>query len=480
LTRRVVVVGGGLAGSAAACRAQELGGETTLIDAADDPTAGGNSVLATGGLHIGPRCDPEVDDPETISAAINRSTAGLARPALVEAYAQNARRALAWVVDAGAELLPRTPETEYPRLAPARDLNDFHAWHGGGTHRALAAVQARLRRLGGRVRPATRGVRLRFAPDGTGTVAAVQSESGEVFPADAVVFADGGFHADLNLMREHVTPKAERLFPRARPGARGDALRMAVSAGAGLAGTDRFYGHCLHQEAFENDRLWPWPGLDEVMTGGGIFVDPWGHRIVDEGLGGVAVANGVARAPDPSGWVVISDEVWRALEGREVAGHLASNPELERRGATIHRAESPRALGRLLNIDGDALAATLAAYNRAVGAGAGLTVPRTGTALSLTGPLLAMPLVPGVSHTVGGMVIDADARVLDVEGRPILGLFAAGAAAAGIFEGPRSGYVGGLMVALITGLLAGEGASHHDDGSVVARSSKGIQDLSQN
>jgi succinate dehydrogenase/fumarate reductase flavoprotein subunit len=62
---------------------------------------------------------------------------------------------------------------------------------------------------------------------------------------------------------------------------------------------------------------------------------------------------------------------------------------------------------------------------------------------------------PGITHTIGGLRVDTKARVLDGEGRPLDGLFAAGADAGGIAAG---GYASGLAGALVLGLTAAETA----------------------
>jgi predicted oxidoreductase len=60
-----------------------------------------------------------------------------------------------------------------------------------------------------------------------------------------------------------------------------------------------------------------------------------------------------------------------------------------------------------------------------------------------------------VTHTIGGLKIDARARVLDAGGAPIAGLHACGADAGGIFTG---GYGSGLAAALVFGRRAAETA----------------------
>ena len=66
-----------------------------------------------------------------------------------------------------------------------------------------------------------------------------------------------------------------------------------------------------------------------------------------------------------------------------------------------------------------------------------------------------MPICSAITNTMGGIVVDGQARVLDTKGSPIPGLFAAGSTVGGLDGGPHSGYVGGLIKAVI-GLIAAE------------------------
>jgi succinate dehydrogenase/fumarate reductase flavoprotein subunit len=62
----------------------------------------------------------------------------------------------------------------------------------------------------------------------------------------------------------------------------------------------------------------------------------------------------------------------------------------------------------------------------------------------------------GITHTIGGIRIDASARVLHEDGTPIDGLYAAGADAGGVSTG---GYSSGLAAALVFGRIAAETAA---------------------
>ena len=75
--------------------------------------------------------------------------------------------------------------------------------------------------------------------------------------------------------------------------------------------------------------------------------------------------------------------------------------------------------------------------------------------VDLPAPFYAMPICSAITNTMGGIVVDGEGRVLDTQGAPIPGLFAAGSTVGGLDGGPRSGYVGGLIKAVM-GLIAAE------------------------
>src|SRR5205814_6801001 len=149
------------------------------------------------------------------------------------------------------------------------------------------------------------------------------------FRARAVVIADGGFQGNAELVRRYICKRPERLKQRGAGTGRGDGLQMALAAGAALTGGDRFYGHVLSIDALTNDNLWPYPYLDSLVTAG-IVVDSAAQRFVDEGKGGVYVANAVAQLADPqSGFVIFDHAIWEKA-GRN--GLIPANPHLVKEG----------------------------------------------------------------------------------------------------------------------------------------------------
>jgi fumarate reductase flavoprotein subunit len=69
---------------------------------------------------------------------------------------------------------------------------------------------------------------------------------------------------------------------------------------------------------------------------------------------------------------------------------------------------------------------------------------------------LAARVVTAITHTIGGLRVDQQARVVDERGTPVDGLYAAGVDAGGW---STSGYASGLAAALVLGLTAAETAA---------------------
>jgi len=70
-------------------------------------------------------------------------------------------------------------------------------------------------------------------------------------------------------------------------------------------------------------------------------------------------------------------------------------------------------------------------------------------------PFTAVHVQAAITHTIGGVRIDERARVVDEQGAPLPGLYAAGADAGGWSTG---GYASGLAAALVLGRIAIETA----------------------
>jgi fumarate reductase flavoprotein subunit len=245
---------------------------------------------------------------------------------------------------------------------------------------------------------------------------------------------------------------------------------MAEALGAQFVDMASFYGHLLSQDALHDARLWPYPTLDSLV-GASILVSRGGDRFVDEGIGGVALSNALARMSDPLCATAIFDHATWETVGR--ADFTPPNPYLPQCGGTLVTALSIVELARSLDLPAAALNRSVDTFNAAVAAGslASLTPPRShGSSVGahdLTAarnvaraivqpPFHAIRVCAGLTYTMGGLLVDEGARVLDAEREPISGLYAAGSCVGGAEGGPRTGYLGGLCKALALGFIAAE------------------------
>jgi succinate dehydrogenase/fumarate reductase flavoprotein subunit len=265
------------------------------------------------------------------------------------------------------------------------------------------------------------------------------------------------------MLRRYIGPHADRCILRGSRACTGDALRMAMEVDAKTVNLQYFYGHLHSLKALTDDRFWPYPRLDNIVDGG-LLVDRRGNRFVDEGRGDVAVANEVARSADPTGYAMVFDQdAWDRSADRpsKYPQPPNANPWLVDKGGDLLARDTPEQLAGALGVDRANLERSIETVNRAVreGNAEGLPIPRTGLARPLAGRLYGLKVVPGITITMGGLLINGNAEVLDEKENPIDGLYAAGDTIGGLMGGPRGGYFGGVLQAVVTGILAGEHAA---------------------
>ncbi len=452
----LVAVGGGFAGLTAALRAVELGLDAAVVERGDGEHYMCNSRVSTGVTHLA-YLHPDAPH-DALYDQIQNVAAGTAREDLARSFAANAGRTVAWLGAHGAEFtVAPHREAGPPMLAPRRAFRAGLDWEDSGPNLFLKELRRRFEAAGGTMLTGTAAVSLAMADGACAGVDVVGPSGEERLGARAVVLADGGFQADRGLLGRHITPHPDRIRQRNVETGVGDGLRMAEQAGAALVGLDMFYGHVLSRDAMTNEGLWPYPQLD-TLCAGAIVVDAGARRFADEGLGGIPLANAIARLDDPLGAVVVFDaEAWEDAKSADI---VPPNPSIAEAGGTVLTAATLEELGLSAGLDHAVLAATVADHNDAVDDGTldGLDPPRT-TVLHQAKPMVrppfhAIPLCAGITVTMGGIAVDGAARVMRPDDTPIPGLYAAGSAVGGIEGGPRAGYVGGLITAFLLGLVA--------------------------
>jgi fumarate reductase flavoprotein subunit len=451
----VIVVGGGLAGLTVACRAAELGVNVTVLEAGPDAEYPCNTRISGAVFHIAHRSTDEPD--ELLIENLERATFGNGDPDLGRHLVDNAKRAIAWLESYGAEFEPIQLEG-LPLRAAAPYNRDAEL--GKGPDILLHALTRALVERGARILLDHRVTDL-VVDDGR--VAGVRyrtgNESSEM-RAGAVILADGGFQGNVELVRKYIGPAAEGIVQRNTKTGLGTAATLCEGVGARLVHMNSFYGHLLSVDALLNEGLALYPALDSLAVGG-VLLDRHGTRFCDEGLGGIDMANKLARRADPYAVVVCDSETWERSY-QSTAFQATPHPDLERLGGTVWRADTIAELAEMAGLPVSNVTATVDAFNEFADsqASADLLVARTAAPGSLSGvrtpPFIAAPVAPGITFTMGGPLIDCHSRVQSVAGGPIAGLYVAGSAAGGFDGGTDVGYAGGVIRAVVTGLAAAE------------------------
>jgi succinate dehydrogenase/fumarate reductase flavoprotein subunit len=404
----LLVIGGGMAGLAAAARAVELGLEVVVAEKGAD--VGGSAALSAGIVWTAP------------DLGTARRVAPEGDPALQRALVEGFDAAVQRVRAAGVAVSERwTGQMGF----------------GIAHHVEIATLLAHWRAaLGGAV--LTRTCARELIVDGEGAVRGamlVRAQPLEV-TARAVLLATGGFQGDGALVARFIGPGAERMPVRSNPGSTGDGLRLGQAAGAALSERmDRFYGHLIPDrlERFEPTAYLP---LTQYHSAHSILVNVHGRRFTDESRGDETSNQAVLREPERRA-VLICDE--RVRREHAIGPPYPHGQEIDRFAAAAD------AGGRLVTAD------TLADLVERVaewGVDAA-ELHRTLTSAPLREPPFhALAVAPCITFTFGGLRVDPDGRVLDHTGRWVRNLYAAGADAGGL-QGP--GYIGGLALGLVHG-----------------------------
>jgi fumarate reductase flavoprotein subunit len=459
----VAIIGGGIAGLCAGVRAAELGLSVVVLERGRDPDYLCNSRVAGGVFHVAHE-DPHMPR-DALFDAIIAASYGKADPAVARALANGAAGTIDWLAGLGIGFIRAGAYArDAPMAAPPRPLGEkldwMTTWRDRGPDRLLRVLTERFAALGGRL-VLNANARSLVMRDGAcaGVEAEVAGRPGR-FEAKAVVIADGGFQANAEMVRRHIGPSPEGIRARNTGTSFGDGIRMAQEAGAAITELGGFYGHVLSRDAIDNPQLWPYPLLDELAVNG-MVVDETGSRFCDEGVGGVYIANAIAKRTRPLATAVICDAaIWEKSSQRPHVS--APNPRLAEIGATIHSAATIEDLARQAGIPPQTLRASVEAYNAACRRGAfdTLAPPRSARKAKpmpiLQAPFLAIPACAGMTFTMGGIRIDGDARALRRDGTPLPGLYAAGSCTGGVEGGEKAAYISGLSKAAIFGKLAAE------------------------
>ena len=487
----VVIVGAGGAGMTAAITATDAGKKVIVVES--QPIAGGNSVRSTGGMNAAktPYQDKnefaesagvektlktaaeKFADNATITALAATVKAqwdayqanpqgyfdsvelmeldtmiggkGKNNPELVKALAENSADAIEWLASIGAE------------------VKNVGAFGGASVKRIHRPVNAdgKVTAVGAYIVPILeknlqdRNVQFLFdttaneiiMKDGKAVGIKGTGKDGHkvTINAKSVVIATGGFGANAEMVEKY-KPELKGFATTNAEGAQGQGIDMATAAGAATVDMDQIQIHpTVHIEEDGNAHL-----ITEGLRGdGAILVNAEGKRFYDEVSTRDKVSAAIIAQPEKSAWLVVDQSM--VDKSAVIAGYIKSGYTVT--GATYEE------LAKAMGVDEATFTSTMNTWNQAVEAKSDAEFGRTSFANPLaTAPYYAIKITPAVHHTMGGIVINLKAEVLNEKGEAISGLYAAGEVTGGVHGANR---LGGNAVAdfVVFGRISGQSAA---------------------
>ncbi|NML47572.1 FAD-dependent tricarballylate dehydrogenase TcuA [Ramlibacter sp. G-1-2-2] len=472
----VVVIGSGIAGLSAAVSAQENGARVCVIERAPAEEAGGNTRHT--GAYIRMKSTEELSDdfeehfaanaggylePNLVSEAARDpenwppllKALSFVDPNVVSTLAEEATPTLHWLEGHGVQFFKLDvpfPTSAQPRIVPS----------GGG----LALVEALTKSFqakGGTFLYETAASSLLQDDDGAvvGVNAIARGNKKLQVRGAAVVVACGGFQGNAEMLTRYLGPNSLNLRTMS-VGChynKGEGIRMALDIGAAPCGDFGSY------HASPMDPRSKRAGPSMYMYPYGILVNKEGRRFVDEGPGEVdetyeRVTRRIYAQAGGWAWCVL-DAKFADVPNQAVAVRT-EHPAIE--------ADSIAQLAKKIDVPADQLECTLAEYNAACVEGKfdpkgvdglatrGVYPAKSNWARPVDkGPFKAYPIISSIVFTFGGLKTDPAARVLNLQGDAIPGLYAAGEAQ-GLYYGNYTGATSVLKGAVF-GRIAGRDAA---------------------
>ena len=269
---------------------------------------------------------------------------------------------------------------------------------------------------------------------------------------DGVILATGGYSQNKEMRQKSAPHLTSEMVSTNQPGATGDGIIIATRHGADTTGMNyvQVYPLATPGTGALQGRARKMSGLDDVID-----VNKNGERFVKEDARRDEFVAAIKKQPGGVVYDINDSSIVKPLNSfNEDVETLVSI-------GRIYKADSLADLAKQLGMPADKLEATVAEFNKMVEA---KKDPKFGRKLFdrpiVKPPFYATPRAPSIHHPMGGLQISTNAQVLDKNGKPIPGLYAAGEVTGGIHGSNRLG--GNATADVLTfGRIAAKSAVAH-------------------
>ncbi len=444
----VIVVGAGGAGLTAAIEAALADADVIVLE--KQAFAGGNTLISGGIWNAaGTWLQEEAGYSDSVPLHVGDTIVGgdyAAEPQLVGTMVEHGVQMTDWFVD----------ELGYPREDLGLTVLGGHSVPRGVHPEDAGAdivsyLLERTEELGVDVHYHTEAVEL--MADGDGRVYQVRADrEGEevVYEAsNGIVLATGGFGANVEMRVEHNPEFDEDYLTTNQPYITGEGITMAQEVGAAVRDMEMIQAFPMCDPE-TGDLNYP---VSYARNQGAIIVNQEGQRYVEELERRDVIAQGTLEQTGGIGYVFWDTDI--------AEDELSAQAEDLMDRDLLHEADSIEEAAEFFDIPAEELVQTVAQYNEYVEQNEDPDFGRRD--IDQVGAIDSAPFwigafAPSVHHTMGGVVIDSDARVLDENDEAIPGLFAAGEVTGGIHGTNRLGG-NALLDCFVFGYIAGQNAA---------------------
>lgn len=416
----VVVIGAGGAGLIAAIEAKNNGAQNVIV--LEKMAFAGGNTLISGGEYAAPNNWVQVkkglkDSNDTFYNDILKGGDNEGNPKLVRVLADNALNGAEWLKDY-INMTFEDRQMFFGGHSVERSLVPL----GATGVEMISKLLAKAEELNIPILYETPAVELIIDKGRVTGVKALGEDKEYTFLAkDGVILASGGFGSNLEMRVKYNKDVDENILSTNTVGITGDGITMAEKIGAQLEDMPfiQTYPTC---DPISGALLY---FGDVRLIGGSILINQEGKRFVEElerrDVISMAIKNQTGNAA-----YQFCDEAQVKLSG--VAEHHADEMNYLFNNKLLVKADTIKEAADFFGIDAAELEKTVEKYNQYAKDGKDLEFNKRGklTPFEAKGPFYIMKAVPAVHHTMGGVKIDENARVINTKGEIIKGLYGAG------------------------------------------------------